>query len=78
MTHGLKGRVVIPLIRRAELRRNIRDLNPIVDVPHEPYLLLTQELLTLPAAPLRSEIASLAAYQDEITTALDVLFGAGR
>lgn len=78
MTHGLLTRAVIPLIRRSDLVLTIRDLNPVVQVEGQPFILLTQELLTLPKSLLRRSVCSLSFHRDEITAALDVLFGTGR
>jgi toxin CcdB len=51
----------------------VRDLNPVVRVDDEDYVVMTQEVSALPRSSLRRKIGSLADRRDEITRALDVL-----
>ena len=51
----------------------VRDLNPVVRVDDEDYVVMTQEVSALPRFSLRRKIGSLADRRDEITRALDVL-----
>ena len=51
----------------------VRDLNPVVRVDDEDYVVMTQEVSAVPRFSLRRKIGSLADRRDEITRALDVL-----
>ena len=68
----LATRVVIPLLPR-DRAVAVRDLNPVVRVDDEDYVVMTQELSAVPRFNLRRKIGSLADRRDEITRALDVL-----
>jgi toxin CcdB len=69
----LATRIVAPLVPRTETEI-ITGLTPVVEVNGAEFLILTQELAAIPARELRSRVASLAAYQDAIKRALDILF----
>ena len=69
---SLATRVVIPLLPR-DRAVAVRDLNPVVRVDDEDYVVMTQELSAVPRFSLRRKIGSLADRRDEITRALDVL-----
>ena len=68
----LATRVVIPLLPR-DRAEAVRDLNPVVRVDEEDYVVMTQELSAVPRVILRRKVGSLAGWRDEITRALDVL-----
>ena len=51
----------------------IRDLNPVVQIDDEDYVVMTQELAAVPRSDLRRKIGSLSDQRDEIVRALDVL-----
>jgi toxin CcdB len=69
---SLATRVVIPLLPR-DGAEAIRDLNPVVRVDDEDYVVMTQELSAVPRFSLRRKCGSLADRRDELTRALDVL-----
>ena len=70
---ALETRVVAPLLPPAAVPVPLRDLHPRFDIEGEPYLLAAQLLGAIPKRELGSPVGSLAAHQDEITRALDIL-----
>ena len=72
LLESLATRVVIPLLPR-DRTEAIRDLNPVVRVDDEDYVVMTQELSAVPRFSLRRKAGSLAGRRDELTRALDVL-----
>jgi toxin CcdB len=64
--------VVVPLLRR-EAAPLVRDLNPVVRVDDEDYVVMTQQLAAVPRSALRRKVGSLSDRRDDITRALDVL-----
>ena len=75
---GLAGRVVVPMRAVSRFPRVSlpQDLTPVFLIEGQQCFLDTPQLGAVPAKLLGSSIMSLAAYQDEITEALDRLFGA--
>lgn len=69
---ALTTRVVIPLLPRATVKM-IRDLNPVVRLDDEDFVMMTQELAAVPCRDLRRKVGSLFDRRDDITRALDVL-----
>lgn len=76
LLEGLDSRMVIPLRSLdhfARVKLPIR-LTPVVHIQGKDYLLETPKMGAVPKRILKSPIASLAAKQAQITTALDFLF----
>ena len=72
---GLEVVVVVPLAPLEASFPVFRDLNPILNVNHAPYRMMTQLIGAVPRSIMRRPLVdNLAAYQDEITRALDMLF----
>jgi len=69
----LATRVVVPLLPRGEAEV-AATLTPLVEIGGAEFVLLTQELAAIPKRELRHRVGSLAAYQDQIRRALDILF----
>jgi toxin CcdB len=69
----LETRVVAPLLPPDAVPGPIRDLHPRFEIEGQPYLMATQLLGAIPRRELGPAIGSLAAQQDDITRALDVL-----
>ena len=69
----LETRVVAPLLPPDAVPRPIRNLHPRFEIEGQPYLMATQLLGAIPRRELGPAIGSLAAQQDDITRALDVL-----
>ena len=69
----LATRVVVPLIPRSEARPPIGELNPVVDIGGEAYVMMTQALAGLSAKELGRPIASLDSQHDATTEAPDIL-----
>jgi toxin CcdB len=73
---GLESRMVIPLrslAHFAKVKLPTR-LTPVLSVNGEDYLLETPKMAAVPLRVLKAPVASLAAAQAEITSALDFLF----
>jgi toxin CcdB len=73
---GLDSRVVIPLRSLAQMPAVKRPerLMPIVSVLGEEFVLETPKMAAVPLRALKAPVASLAANQADITSALDFLF----
>jgi toxin CcdB len=69
----LETRVVIPLLPPAAVPAPIRDLHPRFEIEGAPFLMATQLLGAIPRRELGPAVGNLAAQQDDITRALDVL-----
>ena len=72
----LGTRVVIPLRTPEGFGTPARGLNPSLQFQGPPVLLDTAALAPVPAALLRTPVASASASRDEVMDALDTLFGA--
>lgn len=70
---GLTTRVVAPLLPAGSAPTPAKLLNPVVEIDGDAHVMVTQFLSAVPARPLGSPVANLAAA-DEITRALDLLF----
>lgn len=69
----LDTRFVVPLVKEADAPRPAARLNPLLTVLGKPMVMLTQQAATVPARQLGDPIASVAARQDEVMNALDML-----
>jgi toxin CcdB len=67
-------RVVVPLIDRVHAPEAPRRLTPIFDIDGQAMILATPLLSAVPTGMLGPSAGSLAAYQDQIRAALDMLF----
>lgn len=72
LLNSLATRVVVPLLPRAAVQV-IRDLNPVVRLGDEDFVVVTQELAAVPRRDLQRKVGSLADRRDDIIRALDVL-----
>ncbi len=71
---GLATRVVVPLVKPAEVgNRVVRLLHLEVEVDGHRLIALTSELAAIPVKALGSRVASLASRRTDIVRALDVL-----
>ena len=68
------SRVVIPLIPQGKFVKLAARLNPDFIIGERHYVLLTQQIATVPIAVLGLPVTSLKAHQHTITEALDMLF----
>ena len=68
----LATRVVIPLLPLG-VTKVIRNLNPVVRIDDQDFVVVTQELSAVRRSELRRKVGSLADRRDEITRALDIL-----
>jgi toxin CcdB len=73
LTRNLDTTVVAPLAPATS--SNVVDrLNPRVEIDGEPFVLITQELVTVRTSVLGEAHGSIAGERDAIITALDLLF----
>ena len=70
---GLDTRLVIPLDLAIRAPRRTPRLNPSFEIGGERYILMTQQMASVPSKWLDNRVASLAAFADDITEAIDVL-----
>ena len=73
LLYALKTRVIVPLEPRDGRPAPAQDLNPILTVHGQDYVMATQAIASLPIKLLGRPIASLADRHDDITSALDIL-----
>ena len=69
----LPSRVVVPLLPPTVALPVIRDLTPVFRVGEEEVAMMTHYLTAIPRRELGLAVGSLAAHQDEISRALDML-----
>ena len=70
----LKTRVVVPLLPSGATPAPIRKLNPVFEIGGRKLVMATQFIATLPVARLGESRFSLAAHQEQIEGALEMLF----
>lgn len=70
----LTTRVVAPLFPADKLAGPATQLNPLVEIDGQEFVLFAQLLATVPKSDLKRPIASIADQQDEFSRALDLLF----
>lgn len=73
---GLATRVVVPLRPARAFGARAERLHPLVQVHGEDMVLDTAAMGAVPRSELRTPIGSLKAFQADIQSALDALFGA--
>lgn len=73
---SLVTRVMIPLRREADFGALAHRLNPVVHIDDEALVLDTAGIGAVPLNLLKRPVVNLRAQRDDITTALDTLFGA--
>jgi len=74
LLRGLATRVVIPLVRPAEVdNRPIRDLHFEVTVRSHRFIALGSELAAVPAKALGAKVASLSARRADVVRAIDLM-----
>jgi toxin CcdB len=70
----LTTRVVVPLVRASPDFKPLRRLNPVFTIGAKQYVMFTHLIATVPAAGLGEPRISLAAFDEQIEAALDMLF----
>jgi toxin CcdB len=71
---GMSTRVVIPLLPEpAAPSITAKILNPVVLIDGNEYVLMTQNVATVPLSQLRAPVGTLAAHRDQIVRAIDTL-----
>jgi toxin CcdB len=71
----LDRRVVVPMATRKRFKpRPIARLNPVVTIGGVEYVLLFQDLASIPKSALGERVDSLASHRVELIAALDLLF----
>jgi len=70
----LNSRVVIPLSPYNSLiKNNVKRLCPKIEITKKPYILLTQQMTSVPRSILTKKVASLEKFRYEILGAIDLL-----
>lgn len=70
----LNSRLVIPLTQTKEVDDKVaKKLCPIITVEGKEYILVTNQMTTVPRSILKSEIESLEQYRYQIIDAIDML-----
>jgi toxin CcdB len=70
----LSTRVVIPLISRGSAPAILlKTLNPRFSIDGDEYVLMTQNMASIPNAQLRAPVGTLATQRDHIVRAIDAL-----
>jgi toxin CcdB len=69
----LSTRAVVPLLPKEVGPKPISELNPVFEIRDQPYVLLTQAIVSIPRRELKRAVASVAEHHDSITRALDLL-----
>jgi toxin CcdB len=70
----LASRMVIPIVTEAKMPQRVNYLHPVLGINGDRHVLVTHQLTSILKHDLKRPIASLSAYQDEITRALELLF----
>ncbi len=71
---GLNSRLVIPLTASKKVNEKIASkLCPAISIDGEEYILVTNQMTTVPKSILKSEIDSLESYRYQIIDAIDML-----
>lgn len=70
---GLPSRVIVPLLPPTAALPVIRGLTPVFRIGDQEVAMMTHYLTAIPKRELGPVIGNLAARQDDITRALDVL-----
>lgn len=71
---GLNTRVVVPLLPKSSAPFPAQRLNPVFTVEGQELVMATQYMAAVPEGELRLGAGSLAEQQDEVSSALDMLF----
>lgn len=71
---GLNTRVVVPLLPKSSAPFPAQRLNPVFTIKGQELVMATQYMAAVPEGELRFGAGSLAEQQDEISSALDMLF----
>ncbi|HVK85867.1 MAG TPA: CcdB family protein [Kofleriaceae bacterium] len=72
---GLVSRIVVPMVTTKRWKdRPITRLNPTVKLEDTEYLLVFQDLASIPASALGKVVGSLAHRRGELIAAVDLLF----
>lgn len=70
----LSTRVVVPLVRAAEMGKAAQTLNPQFKIEDVAVVMSTAEIAGVPCRSLGEKVTSLQGRRDEIIAALDLLF----
>ena len=74
LLEDLTSRVVIPLSPHTALKNtDVKKLCPVIDIDNSKFVLLTQQITSVPKSILQEEIATLKHVRYKITDAIDML-----
>lgn len=71
---GLNTRVVVPLLPESSAPLPANRLNPTFSIEGQELVMATQYMAAIPERELQSNVGNLGYKQDEISSALDMLF----
>lgn len=74
LLEGLNTRVVVPLLLRSEAPKPAQYLNPLFTIDGEVVVMATQFMAAVPVGELKTVVGRLEKRQQEISSALDMLF----
>ena len=70
----LNSRLVIPLSKPSSLNNtSATNLCPVLEIENDRFVLLTHQMIAVPASALKSKVISVTNYQEEITDAIEFL-----
>lgn len=70
---GINSRLMVPLYRAERIERKVLRLNPVFNVAGHDMVMLTQSMGAVPIKRIGVCVDSLAAQQDAIMNAIDML-----
>ena len=70
---GINSRLMVPLYRADRIERKVPRLNPVFNVAGHDMIMLTQSMGAVPIKRIGTCVDSLAAEQDAIMNAIDML-----
>ena len=68
------SRVVAPVVPLSDFRSPAKDLNPVVEIEGEPFVIQTHFLAATPVAALGKPVGRCDVPPEAVTRALDLLF----
>jgi toxin CcdB len=69
----LRTRVVIPLLRQEDAPKPIKTLNPCIQIDNQNYVLLTQNIASVPQTDLGELVGTAMTQRDTIIRAIDTM-----
>jgi len=71
---GLETRLAIPLVLSSEIAgKTIKNLNPIIEIDQNLYIVLTQQMAAIPKSVLGEELEEINIDRNQILSSIDFL-----